>query len=84
MARDIAAEMRERWASFSADQKEKMRRALSGDDERDQVSRGAVFDVIRSLRGRAPSLEYQKALRDVQIAVSDLDVGAKPSHKCIG
>jgi len=71
---DLAHEMRARLAALSPAKRERMRRLLSGEADEDCIRRGDVVAAIRSLRTNpVPSQEYQRALRDVQKLVGDLD-----------
>ena len=70
---DMLAEMRLRLAAMPADQRKRLGREMSGAADDDLIRRGDVYGLIRQLRGLAPPAEYQRALRDVQQGVSDLD-----------
>lgn len=76
---DLLEELRERMAALPAEKRERIRRELSGQASEDLIRRGDVVAVIRRLRGTAPPLEYQNALRDVQRGVSELDPPAARS-----
>ncbi len=73
---DHAAKLFAKLRAMPAADKERMRRILSGEADADLIRRGDIVAAIRDLRVGKPSLasrDYQRALADVQRAVSDLD-----------
>lgn len=70
------------FAHLTDEDRERIRRELTGIAARELVKRGDVYHAIRTLRVSDHSLrsaDYQKALSDVQRAVSNIAARAKVS-----
>ena len=65
--------------TMSDDDRAFIGRIMRGEADRDQIQRGLVHAAIRSLRTNpVPTLEYQKALFDVQKLVSKINATPQP------
>lgn len=70
---EMAGRIRAAFGKLSDADRLRISRELSGEATKDRLTRGAVYEVIRDLRVSPASLassDYQRALRDVRIAVS--------------
>lgn len=62
--------------SLSDEDRNRVRRELTGESSNDLIKRGAVYDVLRNLRTSPSSLEhyhYQKAIQDIMLKISKID-----------
>ncbi len=62
--------------NLSEEDRNRVRRELTGESSNDLIKRGAVYNVLRKLRTSPSSLEhyhYQKAISDILAEISKID-----------
>lgn len=84
----VIAEMRRRTAQMPVDERERMRRIITGEADKDLIAKGDVYAIIAAevlaSVSHANSADIQKALRQVQIAVSKKEWAKGPLTAWLG